>query len=326
MTTASTSLAELKQNTAPPVIKPGDDAKELGFFNGASFALTSRVANMFSQSTLVPKHYQGNIANCMIALNMANRLGADPLMVMQNLYVVHGTPAWSAQFLIATFNMCGRFSALRYRMSGERGTDDYGCTAYAVETGTGATLEGTTITIGLAKKEGWHGKPGSKWQTMPDQMLRYRAASWFVRAYAPEIAMGLHTAEEMYDMSKNEAGVYEIDGPAVITMNDIKNGGVIDVEAQPADDTKSGSKEKAKPKPETKASKNDSQTEAEAKGNEAPITRQTLDEIENQLKRLGSPSDQLPPDLASDVGTGDPSELTEDQGKLMIVELMKMKS
>lgn len=223
MNETNTTLEVLKKNVTPAPMKPGDDAKELGFFSGSSFALTTRVANMFSQSTLVPKHYQGNIANCMIALNMASRLGADPLMVMQNLYVVHGTPAWSAQFLIATFNMCGRFSALRYKWTGEKGQDDYGCTAYAVETSTGVTLEGSNITIGLAKKEGWYQKSGSKWQTMPDQMLMYRAASWFVRAYAPEIAMGLHTAEEMYDMRQNEAGVYESTGAATISTADIKN-------------------------------------------------------------------------------------------------------
>ena len=37
----------------------------------------------------------------LIAQNMARRMGADLLMVMQNLYVVHGRPGWSAQFLIA---------------------------------------------------------------------------------------------------------------------------------------------------------------------------------------------------------------------------------
>ena len=216
----STTLAELQRNAAPPM-KPGDDATELGFFNGPAFALTYRVAKVFSESTLVPKHYQGNPGNAMIALNMAQRLGADPLMVMQNLYVVHGTPSWSAQFLIATVNKCGRFSSLRYKWSGTKGQDDYGCTAHAVELATGEVLEGSTVTISLAKKEGWHSKQGSKWQTMPEQMLMYRAAAWFVRAYAPEIAMGLQTAEETLDAKPNEFGVYESVGPATITTEAI---------------------------------------------------------------------------------------------------------
>lgn len=164
-----------------------------------SFELIQRAAKLLSQSTLVPREYQGNISNCVIALNMANRMQADPLMVMQNLYIVHGRPGWSSQFLISTFNASGRFSALRYEWVGEEGKDTWGCRAWAIEKATGEKLVGSTITIALAKKEGWYQKAGSKWQSMPQQMLMYRAAAWFVRAYAPEIAMGMHTVEEMQD-------------------------------------------------------------------------------------------------------------------------------
>jgi hypothetical protein len=131
---------------------------------------------------------------------MASRIGADPLMVMQNLYVVHGRPGWSSQFLIATFNQSGRFSSLRYEYFGEKDKDSYGCRAWAVEKDTGQRLTGSDITVGLAKIEGWYGRNGSKWKTMPQQMLAYRAAAWFIRTHAPEIAMGLRTVEEIEDM------------------------------------------------------------------------------------------------------------------------------
>lgn len=172
---------------------------DAGFGSAAGFALLQRGATLLANSTLVPKEYQGNIPNCTIALNMAQRIGADPLMVMQNLYIVHGRPGWSSQFLIATFNQCGRFSAIRYEWEGEPGTDGRGCRAWAIEKETGAKLSGALITIALAKAEGWYQKAGSKWQTMPEQMTMYRSAAWFVRAYAPEIAMGLHTADEIDD-------------------------------------------------------------------------------------------------------------------------------
>jgi hypothetical protein len=178
-----------------------------GFGNLQSFELSQRAAKLLASSTLVPKEYQGNIPNCVIALNMASRMGADPLMVMQNLYIVHGRPGWSSQFLISTFNSCGRFTALRYEWSGEKGSDDYGCTAWCIEKLTGEKLEGSTVTMSIAKKEGWHDKSGSKWKTMPGQMLMYRAASWFIRAYAPELAMGMHTKEEIFD-SNEFAGDY----------------------------------------------------------------------------------------------------------------------
>ena len=173
---------------------------QVGLTDSASFELAQRVAKCFAMSTLVPKDYQNNLPNCVIALNMASRMGADPLMVIQTLHIVHGRPGWSAQFLIATFNKCGRFSAIRYEFTGQEGSDLWGCRAKATELATGEVLAGTTVTIAMAKKEGWFTKNGSKWQTMPEQMLMYRAASWFVRAYAPEIAMGLQTAEEMRDV------------------------------------------------------------------------------------------------------------------------------
>jgi hypothetical protein len=210
-----------QQSHQVPDVVPGFGSK-----NGLELAI--RAANVLSKSTLVPKEYQGNIANCIIALNMANRMGADPLMVMQNLYIVHGRPGWSSQFLISTFNTSGKFSALRYEWVGEEGKDSWGCRAWAVEKATGEKLTGATVTIGLAKKEGWYNKNGSKWQTMPEQMLMYRAASWFIRAYAPELAMGMHTAEELQDAITLDASEYEVKVEQEIQQH--ANTEVIDIE------------------------------------------------------------------------------------------------
>lgn len=136
----------------------------------------------------------------MMALNIARRIGADVLMAMQNLDIVHGRPSWRAQFLIGTVNTCGRFSALRYEWFGERGKDSWGCRAWAVELSTGEKLLGPDIDIALAKAEGWSEKKGSKWKTMPQLMLMYRAGAWWTRAYAPELSLGFQTAEETTDI------------------------------------------------------------------------------------------------------------------------------
>lgn len=201
----------------------------MGFNSLQSFELSQRAAKLLAQSTLVPKEYQGNIPNCVIALNMASRMGADPLMVMQNLYIVYGRPGWSSQFLISTFNTSGRFTALRYDFVGTPGKDDYGCKAWAIEKATGERLEGSLVTIALAKQEGWYTKNGSKWQTMPQQMLMYRAASWFIRAYAPELAMGMQTTEELQDIIDLTKDDYEVRVADEIKQN--ANSEVIDIEA-----------------------------------------------------------------------------------------------
>ena len=177
---------------------------QASFGDSSSFELAQRMAKALSQSTLIPKDYQNNLPNCLVAINMAARMRAEPLMVMQNLYVVHGRPSWSSQFLIATANESGRFSPLRYKFTGEKGKDTFGCICSAVCNSTGEVLEGTEITMAMAKAEGWFSKSGSKWQTMPEQMLRYRAASFFVRAYAPELSLGLATREEIEDSIDGE--------------------------------------------------------------------------------------------------------------------------
>jgi hypothetical protein len=163
--------------------------------------IAQREAMAWSKSTIIPKEYMNNMPNCLVALEVAHRMKASPLMVMQNLYVVHGRPGWSSTFLIASVNQCGRFSALRYEEKGLIESDTYAVRAWAEEKGTGTRLNGTWITWDMVKAEGWLNKAGSKWKTMPDQMFKYRAASFWQRTYAPEISMGLHTVEEVQDIA-----------------------------------------------------------------------------------------------------------------------------
>ncbi len=175
------------------------------FANSDSFELAQRAAKLLAASDLVPQSFRGSVPNCLLALNIAHRLGADPFSVLQNLFVVHGKPSWSASFLVAMVNSSGRFTPLQFRMSGSG--DDLTCVAHAKDKETGEPVEGPPVSIRMAKQEGWHGKNGSKWQTMPDLMLRYRAGAFFSRIYAPDLTLGMRTAEE-------EADIREVNPPA----------------------------------------------------------------------------------------------------------------
>ncbi len=192
------------------------------------FEVTQRMAQMYSKSGLVPKSYQGNLADCAIAVDMAIRMNCNPVTVMQNLVIVQGRPTWQSQFLVACINKSGRFTTLQYatRVDGMVGKIEYEdnewdnvsrrntlvkktfdgskvpnlcCKAYATDLKTGEVVYGTEISIRMAVQERWYTKSGSKWQTMAEQMLKYRAAAFFQRVYAPEISMGFHTAEEVED-------------------------------------------------------------------------------------------------------------------------------
>jgi hypothetical protein len=162
-----------------------------------AFELLQRKANLLSTSTLVPKEFQGNMANCAIGLNIAKRLGADEFMVLQNIDIIHGRPSFRATFLIAMVNASGRFSPLQFRMEGQG--DTRSCVAHTTVLSSGEVVEGPAITMAMAKAEGWSTKNGSKWLTMPELMLRYRAAAFFARIYAPDITLGMQTSEELYD-------------------------------------------------------------------------------------------------------------------------------
>jgi hypothetical protein len=164
-----------------------------------SYREAHEMATLISKSDIIPAAYRNNVSNCFIAMNMANRMKTEIFTVMQNLHIILGRPSWSSSFLIAAFNSCGDFSKLRYEFVGKPGTDEYGCRAHAVELATGKTLHGSTVTINTAKKEGWWARKDSKWPNMTDQMLMYRAAAFFIRTIAPELAMGMHTAEETED-------------------------------------------------------------------------------------------------------------------------------
>lgn len=281
MNQQATPLAQMQTSA---VAKPNDAPMSL--LTGSGFDQIQRVAKALSASTLVPVQYRAfvekkeygkvvgheqngaGLPNCIVALNMAQRMGADPLMVMQNLYVIEGRPSWSSQFIIAAINSCGRFSPLRFEMSepgkaeevayqvtfwkdGKKVTEQrktkvkhQTCRAWVVEKATGDRLDGPTVSIQMAIDEGWLTKNGSKWLTMPEIMLRYRAASLLGRLYAPELLMGLQTREEIEDFIQAEPdgmGGYTVD------VNDLRNQepeppAVIDDEAEEGEliDTQTG--------------------------------------------------------------------------------------
>lgn len=191
-----------------------------------SFAVALRMATYLSNASLVPDIYRGQegLPNALIALEISQRIGMSPLAVMQNMNVIDGRPSWSATFLIANINACGKFSPLRFdiknegkkkvayeywegpkgqrqKKNGQLEIENKTCIAWAMEKATGERLESPVVSIEMAVAEGWYTRNGSKWKTMPDVMLRYRSASFFAKLYAPEIALGLPTQDEAQEIT-----------------------------------------------------------------------------------------------------------------------------
>lgn len=249
-------MNDLAKNNGGAIVQTTTTNPAFNFFDPVQFDTMQRVCSFFASSDLVPDNYKAQlkpfpagadentmnaikaentaiktkaIANCMIAVEVASRIGASPLMVMQNMAVIYGRPSWSSKFLIATVNSCGRFEPLQFRFTdkGALGMVDYTdyvwnptkrckepvtkqfdgkkihdieCVAFTTKRGSDGMLESSPVSVRLAIQEGWYTKNGSKWQTMTKQMLMYRAASMWTNAYAPELSMGMRTVEEQQDI------------------------------------------------------------------------------------------------------------------------------
>ena len=176
-----------------------------------TFNLAYQMAKGLSQSTLVPQQFQNNPANCLIALEQSNRLNISPMAVMQNLYIVQGKPSFSSSFIIGLINASGKYDMELQFDEEEKDGKPYACTCWTEKDGRKVT--GIKITMDMAEKEGWSKKNGSKWLTIPQVMLRYRAASFFARMNCPELSIGLYSKEELDDFApvkSNKASLNEV--------------------------------------------------------------------------------------------------------------------
>ncbi len=178
------------------------------FLDMARFEAAQRVGTLLASSTMVPAQFQKNVANCVIALNLAERLRVDTFMMMQSMYVIKGRPGIEAKLAIALVESTGRFTPLEYRCEG-KGTTKMkverpdSCVAFATDIKTKKVIEGPKVTWAMAEAEKWtqdNGSEISKWQTMPELMFQYRAAMFFAQVNCPGALLGLRSLEELEDM------------------------------------------------------------------------------------------------------------------------------
>ncbi len=179
-----------------------NESQGVSVFNSKeSFEQAQRMIIPLMQSTMVPDTYKSNGANCMVAMEMSHRLKISVLEVMQNMQIVKGNVGWKSEYVVNKINASGIFKdALDYVFSDDRQS----CYATAVRKSNKKELRGTTVSMELARAEGWLTKNGSKWVTMPEQMLMYRAATFFCRVFCPEVLAGVQTADEIIDIGHVE--------------------------------------------------------------------------------------------------------------------------
>lgn len=164
----------------------------------SQFNLLQRKSMLLSKSAFFPQELKSGqdmgVANSAICYELADRLGLGVLEVVQNINIIHGKPSFSVKFQLARLYNSGLIKGFMQFKEDNNATE---CTAYATMVD-GTLLEGITVTMEMAEKEGWKktvGRGGqaiaSKYDSMPRLMLRKRATSFWISDYAPQILLGL---------------------------------------------------------------------------------------------------------------------------------------
>jgi hypothetical protein len=181
----------------------------------SAFDHTWRIAKMFAASKLVPAHFQGKPEECMVALSLSQQLKVNPLLTMQNVFILKGKPGFASTFVIALANERGPFAdPIQFEETGSG--DKLAVRAFAKMRSTGTVVD-FTVSMSMAKADGW--TANAKYQSLPSLMLRYRAATFLVRLYCPQVLMGYATAEELDDGHDTRPRVIEARSTAVEELN-----------------------------------------------------------------------------------------------------------
>lgn len=162
-----------------------------------------RMATQLAKSTIIPKSYQNQPENVIVAIGMAQKLGLDPFTIMQNLNIINGKTSWSGSFCRTLIEKSNKYTNLQLIFVGEKGTDTYGCYMQGINKETGELIKGPEVNIKMARAEKW--TSNTKWINMPELMLSYRATSFFARVYVPEALNGVQTTEEIEDIFNNNS-------------------------------------------------------------------------------------------------------------------------
>jgi hypothetical protein len=186
------------------------------YFDQSSKESAFKMADFMKNMSMLPESYQGNVNNCMFAIGIAKQLNIDPVYVMQNSQMIKGHFTWSGKAFKSMIDNNPLFSQIQYievgTPSGKKDPngidipihdDNWGIYLQAFDKRVNKFVWTEPITIKMAKNEGWYGKTGSKWLTMPKQMMMYRAASFFVNSFCPSLSLGFQSAEELNDISKD---------------------------------------------------------------------------------------------------------------------------
>jgi hypothetical protein len=166
-----------------------------------------KFSQIMAKSDIIPAHYRNKPENVFVAIQTAYRMDLDPMLVMQNTFVIAGKLGMNSSFAISLANSSGLFAGgIRYEVVGDGGTLQV--KAYAMLKSNGEEI---SYIIGMkeAIAENWTKNP--KYKSLPELMLRYRAATLLIRTHVPEVINGMHMVEEIEDITAAKSSILQPD-------------------------------------------------------------------------------------------------------------------
>lgn len=178
-----------------------------------------RVAKLFASTDLVPPKFKNNVGNCFVALQMALQSKINPMVFMQNCYIVSDRLALETKLAVSMLHNSGLIiGIIGYKLSGTKA--EPACTAFVTLKSTGERIE-HTLTWDTVVSNGWNSnKP---WRSDPQMMIMYRSAMRLIRAHFPDVLMGCYSVDEHDDMQTIDS-----------TARQVRPAGKLQVRAQEA--------------------------------------------------------------------------------------------
>lgn len=200
-------------------------ANEIQTYQPAANSLPDKMAfaKALAAAGMIPKVYQAAPANVLVAIELGEALGIAPIVAINEINVINGTPSPSASLMVSLARAAGH----KVRVW----NDDNG--AGVCEIIRADDPEFTHRSVWDEKKARTAGLWGKgHWAKDSATMLRWRAASECVRLACSEVLGGLkYTPEEMHEI----AGV-PVGAPSPVRSESASVSSLSDrLEAQPAE-------------------------------------------------------------------------------------------
>lgn len=158
---------------------------------------------MMSKSSIVPKDYQNNPGNILVAIQWGMEIGLQPLQSMQSIAVINGRPSIWGDAMLALVRSSGLLEAINEEVTDSKAV----CTIKR----RGEQEVVREFSMQDAKQAGLAGKQGP-WAQYPKRMLQMRARAFALRDVFPDVLRGVHVAEEAQDLGERDMGSADVVG------------------------------------------------------------------------------------------------------------------